>query len=74
MWHKLVSKHGFSEFLFFVLYRPEDYRPFPDDGMGWGDYPMLKEESPDMKSDWENYDDPYAKRHFGDPVIVLLKI
>ena len=48
--------------------RPSDYNPYPDDGRGFGDYPMLPEISADMKSDWEDYDDPIAKRNFAEPV------
>jgi hypothetical protein len=44
----------------------------PDDGIGFGDYPDLGKVSTDMKSDWENWDDPYGKRNFGDPVWRLL--
>jgi NADH dehydrogenase (ubiquinone) 1 beta subcomplex subunit 8 len=40
----------------------------PDDGMGFGDYPKLARVSSDMKSDWENWDDTYNKRNFGEPV------
>lgn len=48
--------------------RPQDYKPFPDDGLGFGDYPNLAPITPDMKSDWEDYDDPHLKRNFGEPV------
>jgi hypothetical protein len=41
--------------------------------MGFGDYPDLGKVSTDMKSDWENWDDPYLKRNFGDPVFVFSK-
>ena len=39
--------------------------------MGFGDYPMLPNISTDMKSDWQDYDDPYLKRNFGEPVTFL---
>ena len=48
--------------------RPEDYEPMPDDGMGFGDYPKIPPVSADMKSDWSDWDDPYNKRNFGEPV------
>lgn len=48
--------------------RPEDYEPMPDDGLGFGDYPKLAKVSSDMKSDWEEWDDTYNKRNFGEPV------
>jgi len=50
--------------------RREDYEPYPDDGMGFGDYPNLGRISVDMKSDWEDWDDPYNKRNFGEPLHV----
>jgi NADH dehydrogenase (ubiquinone) 1 beta subcomplex subunit 8 len=50
------------------LLRPEDYKPYPDDGLGYGDYPDLGNVSTDMKSNWEDWDDPYGKRNFGDAV------
>jgi len=48
--------------------QPEDYKPFPDDGMGFGDYPDLGYVSTDMKSNFEEYDDQYGKRNFGEVV------
>jgi NADH dehydrogenase (ubiquinone) 1 beta subcomplex subunit 8 len=50
--------------------KPEDYKPFPDDGTGYGDYPDLPKISVDMKSTWEEYDDMGMRRNFGEPVIV----
>jgi NADH dehydrogenase (ubiquinone) 1 beta subcomplex subunit 8 len=47
---------------------PEDYKPMTDDGLGFGDYPDIPEISPDMKDDWEYYEDEFNKRHFGEPV------
>ncbi len=54
--------------------RPEDYKPYPDDGLGFGDYPNLGPISSDMKSDWEDWDDPYNKRNFGEPVSKLINL
>jgi hypothetical protein len=48
--------------------RPEDYEPMQDDGLGFGDYPKLAKVSSDMKSDWEEWDDTYNKRNYGEPV------
>ncbi|CAF0708659.1 unnamed protein product [Brachionus calyciflorus] len=50
--------------------KPEDYQPYPNDGFGYGDYPNLGRISTDMKSDWGDYDDPYLKRNFGEPIVV----
>lgn len=47
---------------------PEDYKPMPDDGFGYGDYPDIQKISPDMKDDYLDYDDDYNKRFFGEPV------
>ena len=55
---------------FFIIWRPDDYQPYPDDGLGFGDYPNLGRISTDMKSDWGDYDDPFLKRNFGEPVVV----
>ena len=55
------------------MQRPSDYKPFPDDGSGFGDYPQLPEISADMKSDWEDWDDPIAKRNFAEPVMIWSK-
>jgi hypothetical protein len=48
--------------------RLEDYEPFPDDGLGKGDYPDLPLVSGDSKDRWENWDMPHLKRNFGEPV------
>lgn len=40
----------------------------PDDGLGYGDYPKLAPVSSDMKSDFEEWDDVFNKRNFGEPV------
>ncbi|RNA29380.1 NADH dehydrogenase [ubiquinone] 1 beta subcomplex subunit mitochondrial [Brachionus plicatilis] len=50
--------------------KPEDYEPYPDNGFGFGDYPNLGSVSTDMKSDWGDYDDPYLKRNYGEPINV----
>ena len=42
--------------------------------MGFGDYPDLPKISVDMKSDWEEYDDFYLKRNFGEPVILNISV
>lgn len=47
---------------------PEDYEPYPDNGLGFGDYPKMPEVSTDMKSPFEEYDDPYLKRNYAEPV------
>jgi NADH dehydrogenase (ubiquinone) 1 beta subcomplex subunit 8 len=54
--------------------RPEDYEPMPDDGLGFGDYPKLAKVSADMKSDWEEWDDTYNKRNYGEPVSSICTI
>ena len=48
--------------------RLEDYRPYPDDGMGYGDYPMLPRVSTEGKDAYESWDMPEIKRNFGEPV------
>ena len=47
---------------------PEDYRPFPDDGYGLGDYPDLGHFSGNSRSGQLWWDDEDDKRNFGAPV------
>ncbi len=51
--------------------RPEDYEPYPDDGMGHGDYPMLPLVSEEAKDPYEVYDLPESRRNYGEPVRML---
>lgn len=46
----------------------EQYEPYPNDGMGYGDYPKLPEISVDRKDPYYPYDFPDSKRNFGDPI------
>lgn len=46
----------------------EQYEPYPDDGMGYGDYPKLPNISVDRKDPNYPYDFPETKRNFGDPI------
>ncbi|CRK92829.1 CLUMA_CG006223, isoform A [Clunio marinus] len=48
----------------------EEYEPYPDDGMGFGDYPKLPNESVDTRSAHYPYDFPEFKRNFGEPLHV----
>jgi NADH dehydrogenase (ubiquinone) 1 beta subcomplex subunit 8 len=50
--------------------RPEDYQPYPDDGMGYGDYPMLPRVSAEAKDPYACWDVPSIKRNFGEPMNV----
>jgi len=50
--------------------RIEDYEPYPDDGMGYGDYPKLPRISAESRSDYEQWDIPELKRNFGEPLHV----
>ncbi|XP_037038278.1 NADH dehydrogenase [ubiquinone] 1 beta subcomplex subunit 8, mitochondrial [Bradysia coprophila] len=47
---------------------PEEYKPYPDDGMGYGDYPHLPDVSADLKDPYYPYDLPDLKRNFNEPV------
>ena len=51
---------------------PQDYVPYEDDGMGYGDYPKLPLISTDMKDPYYNWDYPDMKRNFGEPVRKLI--
>jgi len=50
--------------------RPEDYEPYPDDGMGYGDYPKLPRVSIESRSAYDEWDMPEMKRNFGEPLHV----
>jgi NADH dehydrogenase (ubiquinone) 1 beta subcomplex subunit 8 len=54
--------------------RPEDYKPFPDDGTGHGDYPMLPEIAEASRNPFDDYDIPNMKRNYGEPVCLYLNI
>lgn len=47
---------------------PSEYQPYPDDGMGYGDYPKLKDESVERRNAYYQWDMPELKRNFGDPI------
>lgn len=46
----------------------EEYQPYPDDGMGFGDYPKLKDESVELRDPFYHWDYPEHKRNFNDPI------
>ncbi|XP_073441877.1 NADH dehydrogenase [ubiquinone] 1 beta subcomplex subunit 8, mitochondrial [Dendrobates tinctorius] len=46
----------------------EDYKPFPDDGMGYGDYPMLPDKSQEERDPWYTWDNPISRRNWGEPM------
>merc|ERR1712150_328126 len=50
--------------------RPEDYEPYPDDGMGYGDYPRLPRVASDSRDPYEDYDFPNLKRNYNEPLPV----
>ncbi|KAB7496411.1 NADH dehydrogenase [ubiquinone] 1 beta subcomplex subunit 8, mitochondrial [Armadillidium nasatum] len=43
-----------------------DYKPYPDDGFGWGDYPMFEPLSVESGDPYEHWDMPEYKRNLGD--------
>ncbi|XP_075072708.1 NADH dehydrogenase [ubiquinone] 1 beta subcomplex subunit 8, mitochondrial [Mixophyes fleayi] len=46
----------------------EDYKPYPDDGMGYGDYPMLPDKSQEERDPWYAWDYAVHRRNFGEPM------
>ncbi|XP_068212781.1 NADH dehydrogenase [ubiquinone] 1 beta subcomplex subunit 8, mitochondrial [Palaemon carinicauda] len=50
--------------------RPDEYEPYPDDGMGRGDYPKLPLVSADARDPYRNWDYPEHRRDFGEPIHV----
>uniref|UniRef100_A0A7R9DZ22 NADH dehydrogenase [ubiquinone] 1 beta subcomplex subunit 8, mitochondrial n=1 Tax=Timema monikensis TaxID=170555 RepID=A0A7R9DZ22_9NEOP len=49
---------------------PAEYEPYPDDGLGYGDYPKLPAISGDDKDPYYPWDFPEHKRNFNEPVHV----
>ena len=48
---------------------PEEYRPFADDGLGYGDYPNIEGGlGTETKDPFYPWDFPEHKRNFNDPV------
>uniref|UniRef100_A0A8C5PPQ7 NADH dehydrogenase [ubiquinone] 1 beta subcomplex subunit 8, mitochondrial n=1 Tax=Leptobrachium leishanense TaxID=445787 RepID=A0A8C5PPQ7_9ANUR len=46
--------------------RVEDYEPYPDDGMGYGDYPKLPDKSQHERDPWYSWDQPDLRRNWGE--------
>ncbi|XP_037935827.1 NADH dehydrogenase [ubiquinone] 1 beta subcomplex subunit 8, mitochondrial-like [Teleopsis dalmanni] len=48
---------------------PEDYKPYPDDGLGYGDYPKLEIGlGVEARDPYYPYDFPEHKRNFNEPI------
>lgn len=47
---------------------PSEYEPYPDDGLGHGDYPKLPDIAVEERDPFYPWDYPDAKRNFGEPV------
>lgn len=50
---------------------PSEYEPYPDDGLGYGDYPHLPDQPIEAKDPYYPYDFPEHKRNLHDPVSIL---
>ncbi|XP_068113978.1 NADH dehydrogenase [ubiquinone] 1 beta subcomplex subunit 8, mitochondrial [Hyperolius riggenbachi] len=46
----------------------EDYKPYPDDGMGYGDYPMLPDKSQEERDPWYSWDHSDFRRNWGETI------
>ncbi|KAM8837255.1 NADH dehydrogenase [ubiquinone] 1 beta subcomplex subunit 8, mitochondrial [Spinachia spinachia] len=46
----------------------EDYKPYPDNGEGFGDYPMLPAKSQSERDPWYEWDHPDLRRNWGEPM------
>ncbi|KAG5262751.1 hypothetical protein AALO_G00278470 [Alosa alosa] len=46
----------------------QDYQPYPDDGMGFGDYPKLPDRSQSERDPWYSWDHPDLRRNWGEPM------
>ncbi|XP_077530804.1 NADH:ubiquinone oxidoreductase subunit ASHI [Haemaphysalis longicornis] len=52
---------------------PEDYKPSPEnDEMSWGDYPHLPRISASARDPYEQYDFPFLRRNYGEPVDIFM--
>ncbi|XP_073858602.1 NADH dehydrogenase [ubiquinone] 1 beta subcomplex subunit 8, mitochondrial isoform X2 [Macaca fascicularis] len=47
--------------------RVEDYEPYPDEGMGYGDYPKLPDRSQHERDPWYSWDQPDLRLNWGEP-------
>ncbi|KAK7074750.1 NADH dehydrogenase 1 beta subcomplex subunit 8 ndufb8 [Halocaridina rubra] len=47
---------------------PDDYEPYPDDGLGRGDYPKLPIISGEARDPFRDWDYPEYRRNFGEPI------
>merc|ERR1711970_394858 len=48
--------------------RLDEYEPYPDDGLGLGDYPKLPNVSAEARSPFGDYDHPEHRRNHGEPL------
>lgn len=48
--------------------RVEDYEPYPDDGLGLGDYPKLPDRSQHERDPWYEWDHTDLRRNHGEPM------
>ena len=48
----------------------EEYQPYPDDGLGYGDYPQLPNITKDIRDNNYPWDYPEHKRNFNEPIHV----
>ncbi|XP_038181683.1 NADH dehydrogenase [ubiquinone] 1 beta subcomplex subunit 8, mitochondrial isoform X2 [Arvicola amphibius] len=48
--------------------RVEDYEPYPDDGMGYGDYPKLPDRSQQERDPWYEWDHPDLRLNWGETI------
>ncbi|XP_027236325.2 NADH dehydrogenase [ubiquinone] 1 beta subcomplex subunit 8, mitochondrial [Penaeus vannamei] len=48
--------------------RPDEYEPYPDDGLGFGDYPKLPVVSAEARDPYRDWDHPEHRRDFGEPI------
>merc|ERR1712243_69999 len=46
----------------------EDYKPYADNGEGFGDYPQLPNRSQHERDPWYEWDDPELRRNWNEPM------
>ncbi|KAJ8666546.1 hypothetical protein QAD02_008208 [Eretmocerus hayati] len=52
---------------------PYEYKPYDDDGYGYGDYPELPLKGVALRDPFYPYDNPVHKRNFNEPDVIIRK-
>ncbi|OXU21513.1 hypothetical protein TSAR_003942 [Trichomalopsis sarcophagae] len=53
---------------------PDEYKAYPDDGLGYGDYPKLPFKGVALRDPYYPYDHPEHRRNYDEPVHIDINI